>query len=91
MIRRIRRQPVSCEQRDVDRFGRIVAVCYNVCGSDIGRAKVRRGWALAFRQFSLGYVVAEGRAKAAKSGIGTTMFLAPWACRRKQRRWKHRG
>ena len=52
-------QPVRCEHRDVDRFGRIVAVCFNAEGRDLGKEMVRTGWALAYRQFSLDYVADE--------------------------------
>ena len=37
---------VACEQRDVDRYGRIVAVCY-AGDTDVGRAMVYYGLALA--------------------------------------------
>ena len=37
---------VRCEERDRDRYGRIVAVCH-ASGHDIGRAMVDAGWALA--------------------------------------------
>ena len=86
LTRLIRGEPVRCEQRDVDRFERIVAVCFNVGGNDIGKAMVRQGWAMAYRQFSMDYVVDEERAKAAKSGIWTTVFIPPWEWRREQRR-----
>ena len=66
----------------MDRFGRIVAVCFNAEGLDVGREMVRLGWALPYRQFSLDYVVDEERAKAAKSGIWTTTFIPPWEWRR---------
>ena len=42
---------VRCEERDRDRYGRIVAVCH-ASGHDIGRAMVDAGWALAYRRFS---------------------------------------
>ena len=40
---------VSCEARDVDRYGRMVAVC-TADGEDINAAMVALGWALAYRQ-----------------------------------------
>ena len=54
---------VACEERDRDRYGRIVAVCF-ARGEDLNAAMVRRGWALAYRRYSVDYVDAEisGRA-----------------------------
>ena len=77
--------PVRCQERDRDRYDRIVAVCFNSDGRDIGKAMVRNGWALAYRQFSLDYVVDEDRAKAARSGIWKTTFKPPWKWRRDAR------
>ncbi len=36
---------VVCKERDRDRYGRVVAVCF-VEGQDINAALVRQGWAL---------------------------------------------
>ena len=44
----IAREPVRCEQRDVGRFERIVAVCFNGEGLDVGTEMVRLGWALRY-------------------------------------------
>lgn len=52
MRRLIAGNPVSCQERDVDRYGRIVALCLNAEEQDMGRELVRRGWALAYRRFS---------------------------------------
>ena len=58
---------VRCKARDVDRYGRAVAVC-TTDGLDINAAMVAQGWALAYRQFSDDYVVQEGEAQ--KDGLG---------------------
>ena len=72
--RLVRGGQVRCEERDRDRYDRIVAVCFNSDGRDVGKAMLRNGWALAYRQFSLDYVVDEDRAKAAGSGIVNHMI-----------------
>ena len=59
---------VRCEERDRDRYGRIVAVCH-ASGHDIGRAMVDAGWALAYRRFSTEYVTTEDRAREARRGM----------------------
>ena len=71
-------EPVACERRDVGRYGRIVAVCFNAEGVDVGRGMVRLGWALAYRQFSIDYVADEEAASASQEGMWETTFVAPW-------------
>lgn len=79
-------EPVSCQERDVDRYRRIVAVCFNAEGQDVGAELVREGWALAYRQFSLDYVGEELEAEAAKAGLWSMDFVEPWEWRRGTRR-----
>ncbi len=83
--RLIDNEPVSCQERDVDRYGRIVAVCLNTEGQDVGAELVREGWALAYRQFSLDYVGEELEAKATKAGLWSMDFVEPWEWRRGRR------
>lgn len=78
----IGRQPIHCEQRDVDRYKRVVAVC-RLGGADINDWLVRRGWAMAYRQYSKDYVAAEAAAKAAKVGIWAGTVEPPWEWRRR--------
>ena len=80
--RLIDNEPVSCQERDVDRYRRIVAVCFNAEGQDVGAELVREGWALAYRRFSLDYVDEEREAKASKAGLWSMDFVAPWDWRR---------
>jgi endonuclease YncB( thermonuclease family) len=82
MRRAIDGQPVECEQRDEDRYGRIVAVCFNDDGEDVGEALVAQGWALAYRQFSLDYVDEETEARESERGMWRGTFVAPWDYRR---------
>src|SRR5438874_5398102 len=42
---------VDCAPRDVDQYGRIVAVC-SAGGEDLNAWMVRQGWALAYRHYS---------------------------------------
>ncbi len=79
-------EPVSCQERDVDRYGRIVAVCFNTEGQDLGAELVREGWALAYRKYSLDYVDEEQKAKAGKAGLWSMDFVEPWEWRRGARR-----
>ncbi len=76
---------VTCQQRDVDRYKRIVAVCY-VGTEDVNAAMVRQGWALAYRQYSKDYVPAETDAERNRVGIWRGVFEKPWEWRREAKR-----
>lgn len=78
---RIGRRTVSCEQRDRDRYGRLVAVC-RVGGEDLSEWLVREGWALAYRKYSSDYVTDEREAENGKRGIWASTFVVPWEWRR---------
>ena len=75
---------VTCQERDVDRYGRIVATCA-VRGRDIGAWMVLNGWALAYRRYSLDYVDQERRARIAALGMWRGDFVPPWEWRRGKR------
>jgi endonuclease YncB( thermonuclease family) len=77
----IGRQTVTCIGRDIDRYGRIVAVC-TVAGADIGAWIVREGWALAYRRYSQDYVDEEAEAATARRGMWRGSFTPPWEWRR---------
>lgn len=79
----IGQQTVACEQQDVDRYGRIVAVC-RVDGEDLSAWLVSQGWALAYVRYSRDYVDEENNARATKRGIWRGTFMPPWA-------WRGRG
>lgn len=76
----VRGQSVTCEQRDIDQYGRMVAVC-RIGSRDIGEEMVRQGWAVAFRKYSSAYVGAEDEAQLARRGIWSGQFHRPEAFR----------
>jgi len=73
---------VKCQGKDVDRYGRIVAVCF-VGEVDINASMVVLGWALAYRRYSMDYVDEEATAKASRVGMWAGEFVEPWEWRRK--------
>ena len=81
---RIGRATVSCQPRDVDRFGRVVAVCF-LGKEDLGRWMVLNGWAVAFRRYSLDYVAEEDAARRSKVNFWSGEFEMPWDWRARQR------
>ena len=81
---KIGRSPVSCVQKDVDRYGRIVAVC-SARGENLNAWLVQSGHAMAYRAYSKDYVAEEASAKAEKFGIWATEFQPPWEWRKARR------
>ena len=77
-------RPVSCEERDRDRYRRVVAKC-SVDGVDIGEWMVSQGWGVAYYLYSYDYSRAEQRAKSARRGMWAVEFEKPWEWRRKAR------
>ena len=87
---RIERGTVRCEERDVDRYGRIVAVCFKGA-EDLNRWMVANGWAVAYRRYSLDYVADEDTARRNRTNIWSGKFDMPWEWRRQnQHRWRLR-
>lgn len=75
---------VSCEQKDIDRYRRLVAVC-SAKGEDLNAWLVQEGYALAYRQYGTDYVPQETTAKNAKRGIWAGTFTPPWDWRKGSR------
>ena len=72
---------VDCPPRELDRYGRTVAICY-AAGIDLGEAMVAGGWALAYRSFTKLYVPVEDSARAAGAGLWGSGFVPPEDWRR---------
>lgn len=81
----IDRAPVTCHERDVDRYGRIVAAC-KVGGVLLNAKMVAEGWAVAYRQYSMDYVGEEDQARESGRGIWSGEFVRPEDWRRSRRR-----
>ena len=84
LSKRIAGRAVACDEKDRDRYGRIVAVC-RLGGEDLNAWMVSEGWALAYRRYSRAYVAEESSAKAARLGVWRGDFVAPWDWRRGER------
>jgi endonuclease YncB( thermonuclease family) len=81
----IRGQPVKCDVKDRDRYGRVVAVCRTEAG-ELNATMVRRGWAVEYKQFSRGrYSRDQAEAQHEGVGIWSGRFEMPWDWRRQQR------
>jgi len=80
----IGRRTVSCDPRDRDRYGRLVAAC-SVGGASISAWMVREGWAIAYRRYSQDFVADEAAARASRRGIWRSVFIVPWEWRAQHR------
>ena len=69
-------QEIACEQRRIDQFGRVFAVC-KAGETDINRALVEAGMAVALPKETMDYVAAEAAAKAKSFGVWRGPFTAP--------------
>lgn len=75
---------VACEEKDRDRYGRIVAIC-RVSGEDLGAILVRSGMAWAFVRYSHDYVGQEALARGANLGVHAHQCELPWEWRARTR------
>jgi endonuclease YncB( thermonuclease family) len=67
---------VTCTKRDVDSYGRTVAVCRSGA-ADLNAEMVRSGLATAYRRYSSDYVDEENEARNARRGIWAGEFTNP--------------
>ena len=74
---RIGRATVRCVPRDIDRYRRVVAVCFKG-KEDLNRWMVANGWAVAFRRYSVDYVADEDTARRKRLNMWSGAFEMPW-------------
>ena len=77
-------QLVTCIGDRTDRYKRLIAVCY-VDETDLNATMVDAGMALAYRKYSLDYVVNEAKARNTRIGMWAGNFIDPWDWRRGKR------
>lgn len=76
---------LSCVAVDTDQYGRTVAQC-SAGDTDVNRTMVARGYAVAFRRYSLAYASAEESARVNKRGLWAGTFELPSLYRRQERK-----
>ena len=77
-------QQVRCEQRGLDKYGRILGVCF-AGTQDVNAWMVRQGHAWAFVKYSATYAKQEGEARAERVGIWQGDATPAWEYRHE--RW----
>jgi endonuclease YncB( thermonuclease family) len=75
---------VVCQEKDRDRYGRVVAIC-RASGEDLGAIMVREGLAWAFVRYSSDYVDHEARAKKEGRGVHAHGCAPAWEWRAQHR------
>ncbi|MYH50290.1 MAG: thermonuclease family protein [Gammaproteobacteria bacterium] len=75
------RLSVACRVRDIDRYGRLIAVCYRG-DTNLNAWMVLAGHAMAYRRYSGDYAGHEDAARAGRVGIWQGRFVAPWDWRK---------
>jgi endonuclease YncB( thermonuclease family) len=79
-------RPLRCEYIERDRYGRFVGNCFRADGKDVAAWLVSNGHALDWPRFSNGaYADEQAKAEAAKTGIWSGTFEAPWDWRASDR------
>jgi endonuclease YncB( thermonuclease family) len=73
---------MTCYVLDIDRYERLVAVCSVPGIPDMNAELVKRGLAVAYREYSVDYVDEEEIARAARVGLWAGKFEMPWEWRK---------
>ena len=81
LIKIINNNIVICNVLDVDRYKRQIAECF-IGEKNINQYMVKKGWALAYRYYSIKYVEDELFAKKNRIGIWQSEFQSPWDYRK---------
>lgn len=76
---------VRCEEQDIDRYERSVAICW-AGAENLNAWMVENGWAVAYRQYGgRTYDQEEVVARVAQRGIWSSEFVMPWNWRKGER------
>lgn len=79
-------QPVTCEAKDRDRYGRVVARCFvGQPHADLSGWMVRQGLAVAYLKYSADYAPQEAVARGAHLGLWAGTFVPPSEWRKGRR------
>ena len=77
----INSESVSCNVNDIDKYKRLVAVCF-IDNVNINKFMIISGWAIAYRYYSKDFIKDEEIAKKNKIGIWQGTFEEPYIYRK---------
>ena len=80
----IRNQLINCKIKNIDRYNRYVAICF-ANKINLNKIMVKSGWAIAYKYYSLDFVLEEQNAKLNKQGIWRGKFEEPYKFRKKNK------
>ena len=80
----IGKKKITCKINGEDKYNRYIGVCY-IGNLDINREMVLKGWAIAYRYYSLDYIKEEEIAKNNRNGIWIGEFEEPYLFRKKNK------
>ncbi len=75
---------IECITNGKDRYERYIAVCYKDT-INLNSQMVLNGWAIAYRYYSLDYIIEEEEAKSKNLGIWSGKFEEPYLFRKKNK------
>ena len=77
-------QTIKCKIKDIDKYKRYIAICYKK-KLNINKTMVKKGWAIAYRYYSMDYILEENFARSNKLGIWKGEFEEPYLYRKKEK------
>ena len=81
----ISNQKIECIINDIDRYNRYVAIC-TADEININQWMVESGWAIAYRYYSIDYIIQEKYARDNKLGVWKSEFMKPYAYRQQSKK-----
>ena len=72
---------VDCKINNIDQYNRYIAICFTN-ETNLNQEMVKKGWATAYRYYSLDYVLEEENARINKEGIWRGTFEDPYEFRK---------
>ena len=81
LINLINNKSVSCTVNDIDKYNRLVAICF-IDNININQLMIISGWAIAYRYYSKDFIKDEEIAKKNKLGIWRGDFEEPYIYRK---------
>ena len=80
----IKNQFVECIITEKDQYKRDIGICY-VNKINLNKKMVKKGWAIAYRYYSMDYVIEERYARKKKLGIWNGKFEEPYLYRKRNK------
>ena len=77
----IHNQLINCKIKSIDRYNRYVAICF-ANKINLNKLMVKKGWATAYKYYSMDFILEEESARLNKDGIWRGTFEDPYEFRK---------